>query len=133
MPLVESAAIRSVATFVGMNSAEQAYFAIALFELGSNDGTGKYYREDFYLIHANNDVAAQGKVEMLAREQEYEVGSGEDRSYVRLVRVVDVARTLRDLTGDADDLYSRHFASLETYSEFEMKLGGRDPLAPGRE
>ncbi|WP_267466129.1 hypothetical protein [Nocardia puris] len=27
------------------------------------------------------------------------------------------------------DLYSRHFADLESYRSFEMFLGGKDPLA----
>ncbi|WP_242459101.1 DUF4288 domain-containing protein [Rhodococcoides fascians] len=121
--------IEPAATFVGMNAAKQAYVGIVVFELGKVAGDGEYYREDFYLVHAVDDAAARRAVETLAREHEYAVGPGEDRSYIRLAHVVDVARALQNPTEDAVDLYSRHFASLETYSEFEMMLGGRDPLA----
>ncbi|UXF70015.1 DUF4288 domain-containing protein [Rhodococcus qingshengii] len=106
----------------------RAYFGIAVFELGTVDGTGSFYREDSYLICAADDVVARIKFEGIAREQEYEAGTAEDKSYVRLAHLVDLAPVLSDLNDDASDLYSRHFASLTTYTEFEMKLGGRPPL-----
>ncbi|MFC8936009.1 DUF4288 domain-containing protein [Rhodococcus sp. NPDC057135] len=112
-----------------MNDAKKAYFAIAVFELGTVDGTGKLFREDFYLVYADDDATAKARFENLAREEEYTARTGEDKSYVRLAHIIDVAPTLRDMTGDSVELYSRHFASLETYSDFEMKLGGRDPFA----
>lgn len=112
-----------------MSSSDQAYFVIAVFEIGRADGGGKFYREDFYLVCAADVASAEGKAKKMAQSLEYEAGTGEDRSYVRWLHLVDVAPTLVDLARDAVDLYSRHFASLETYSDFEMKLGGRDPLA----
>ncbi|OZC94882.1 hypothetical protein CH275_28420 [Rhodococcus sp. 06-235-1A] len=111
-----------------MNAAKQTYVGIVVFELGKTAGDGKYYREDFYVVHAESVAAARKTVEKRVHELEYAAGTGDDRSYVRLAHLVDVAPTLQDPTEDVVDLYSRHFASLETYSEFEMMLGGRDPL-----
>lgn len=51
-----------------------------------------------------------------------------DAPAVTLRHIVDVAPAL-DGTVDGDvDLYARHFASLEDYACFEMKLGGCDPF-----
>ncbi|WP_338887373.1 DUF4288 domain-containing protein [Rhodococcus sovatensis] len=117
-----------------MADVDNTYFGIAVFELGKTDGIGKFYREDFCLVYAVDEVTARSKLEEWAREIEYPAGIAGDQSYVRLVHVVDVARTLHDPTGDRDptrdtvELYSRHFASLETYTDLEMLLGGRDPL-----
>jgi hypothetical protein len=112
-----------------MNVIGQSYFAIVVFELGLSDGSGRFYREDFYAVRADDLASAISKVGQRAREQEYAAGAGEDRSWVRLAHVVDVAPTLQDSAEDFADLYSRHFASLDSYSKVEIKLGGRDPLA----
>ncbi|MDZ7911469.1 DUF4288 domain-containing protein [Rhodococcus sp. (in: high G+C Gram-positive bacteria)] len=112
-----------------MNEASAAYFGIVVFELGKVDGSGSYFREDFYLVQARDESSAKASVEGLAKDQEYEPGDSTDRSFVRLKAVVDVAPTLREVAGDRVDLYSRHFASFDTYSSLEMNLGGRDPLA----
>lgn len=43
--------------------------------------------------------------------------------------IVDVAPALYGRVDTDIDIYSRHFASLEDYKRFEMKLGGKDSLA----
>lgn len=111
------------------NGVRNHYYALAVFEVGTQDGAGTYYREDSYLISAVDLDDAKTKFVTIARAQEYESRGGDDRSYLRLAHVIDVAPTLYDVTGDgAVDLYSRHFASIEDYAKFEMALGGRDPL-----
>lgn len=93
------------------------------------DGSDGFYRTCFYVVDGEDFISARNEVEQRAREQECATGAGEDRFRVRLGHLVDVAPTLQDSAGDAVDLYSRYFASLDTYAEFEIMLGGRDPLA----
>ena len=118
---------------VGENAANrplETFYALAVFEVGTVDGTAVYFREDAYLIHAADLAEAQVRFDEIVRGQEYEARDGSDRSYVRLAHQIDLAPTPYDVRGDAaTDLYSRHFASIDDYSRFEMKLGGRDPLA----
>ncbi|MEC4615882.1 hypothetical protein [Tsukamurella tyrosinosolvens] len=105
------------------------FFAVAVFEIGRSDGSGAYYREDSYLIHAESLTSAKEKFDAIAREQESAGGTGVDRSYVRLARLVDLAPTLYSVDSrGVTDLYSRHFASLADYAAFEMKFGASDPF-----
>ena len=102
----------------------EPYIGIVVFELESAAGGAPYFREDIVLVRAENDATARTKVETMAKAQE-----STDAPAVTLRHIVDVAPAL-DGTVDGDvDLYARHFASLEDYARFEMKLGGRDPFA----
>lgn len=109
----------------------EPYVGIAVFELSKQNPTNQvkdtYFREDFYIVYAENDEDAEKRVEALAHEQEY---GAEDssRPYVSLRHIVDVAPALYGYVDKDCDLYSRHFDSLEDYEKFEMKLGGTDPL-----
>ncbi len=69
---------------------------------------------------------AQKRVRELAQVQETEGDA--DHGSVRVRHIVDVAPVLYGTVTEDTDLYSRHFASLEDYERFEMKLGGADPL-----
>lgn len=108
-----------------MTAQLEAYVGIAVFEVGKADGSGSYFREDIYLVRAPDLTEATQKVESLATAQEIETGP----TFVRLRNIVDVAPTLYGIDGESVDLYSRHFANLDDYASFEMRLGGPDPLA----
>lgn len=115
------------------------YVGIAVFELSKRDSSkfdsseskrGSFFREDFYIVYADSDTDAYTKVEALAHEQESTPGeSAQSGDFVTLRHIVDVAPALYGRVDKDIDLYSRHFASLEDYKRFEMKLGGTDPLA----
>ncbi|MGC0365569.1 hypothetical protein ABH922_003553 [Rhodococcus sp. 27YEA15] len=106
----------------------RCYYGLAVFTLGSNDATFDFCREDAYLIWADNLDEAHRTFATKAHEQEYATGTCDDLSYVKLAHLVDLA-LVDDLPGSGTmDLYSRHFASLETYREFEIHLGGRRPF-----
>lgn len=104
----------------------EPYVGIVVFEL-SRVGTQKsYYREDVYIVYADTEKAALKRVKSLAYSQECE-GDAENGS-VKVRHIVDVAPALYGAADKDIDLYSRHFASLEDYERFEVKLGGPDPL-----
>ena len=99
----------------------EPYVGIVVFELVSQDSDrGNFYREDFFLVYADSEEEAHRKVANRAHEQEYEG--------LKLRHIVDVAPALYGYVDRDCDLYSRHFAALEDYERFEMKLGGSDPL-----
>ena len=99
----------------------EPYVGIVVFELASQDSELKnFYREDIFLVYADSEDEAQHKVADRAHEQEYEE--------LKLRHIVDVAPALYGHVDRDCDLYSRHFAALEDYERFEMKLGGSDPL-----
>ena len=112
----------------------EPYIGIAVFELtkqrDSTSANESFFREDLYIVFADSDSAAYAQVEALAHENEL---APEDPSHsggsVTLRHIVDVAPALYGRVDTDIDIYSRHFASLEDYKRFEMKLGGKDPLA----
>lgn len=105
------------------------YVGIIVFEIESSREGKNFFREDFYIVYAGNDEQAEQRVRALAHEQETPAGEGEaQEGSVKLRHVVDVAPALYGRVDRDCDLYSRHFASLEDYQRFEMKLGGKDPL-----
>lgn len=87
-----------------------SYVALVVYELGKGDDAGVFYREDFVLDRETYEPA--------------------DGRYVRLHALVDVNEVTEEITAaPTTDLYSRHFADIESYRSFEMFLGGKDPLA----
>lgn len=108
----------------------EPYVGIAVFELSKlkpvDQEAKSYFREDFYIVYAQNDDEAQKKVEALAHKQETK--PGDMNPSVTLRHIVDVAPALYGYVDRDCDLYSRHFNSLEDYEKFEMKLGGTNPL-----
>ncbi|MBE7363822.1 DUF4288 domain-containing protein [Corynebacterium aurimucosum] len=102
----------------------EPYVGIVVMELAkkSSSSPQSFFREDFYIVYAESDEKARERVEAMANEQ----ADGED---VKVRHIVDVAPALYGYVDRDCDLYSRHFANLEDYERFEMKLGGTDPLA----
>lgn len=108
----------------------EPYVGIAVFELSKSETATQeaksFFREDFYIVYAQNDNEAQRKVKALAHEQESEPGGMSP--LITLRHIVDVAPALYGYVDQDCDLYSRHFNSLEDYKKFEIKLGGTNPL-----
>ncbi|MBF6211323.1 DUF4288 domain-containing protein [Nocardia puris] len=104
-----------------------SYVALIVYALGKGDGAGVFYREDFVLVRAaDREEAVRRAREHIDRET-YEPADGR---YVRLHALVDVNEATEEIAdAPTTDLYSRHFADLESYRSFEMFLGGKDPLA----
>ena len=103
----------------------EPYVGIAVFELSKSETATQeaksFFREDFYIVYAQNDNEAQRKVKALAHEQESEPGGMSP--LVTLRHILDVAPALYGYVDQDCDLYS-----LEDYKKFEIKLGGTNPL-----
>ncbi|BDT89541.1 DUF4288 domain-containing protein [Nocardia cyriacigeorgica] len=103
------------------------HVALIVYEIGKVGGRGVYYREDFVLVWADDLDQARELADQHVRNEVYE---SEDGSYVRLYAVIDVNEVTEPLdSAPTTDLYSRHFASIDDYTSFEVFLGGKDPLA----
>ena len=78
----------------------EPYVGIAVFELSKSETATQeaksFFREDFYIVYAQNDDEAQRKVEALAHEQESE--PGDMNPLVTLRHIVDVAPALYGLS-----------------------------------
>lgn len=102
-------------------SAKKTYFAILLFQ-SSSAGTSRapLYSEDVVLLRAGSDDEARQKADAYARtlETTYDNADGESVT-VSFIETVEVHNALYDdLSGDAVDLYSRHFRDIDAYRKF---------------
>ncbi len=97
------------------------HVAIILYKSSSDaNGYVPMFEESITLIKANTEAEARKSAECLAhsRGAKFKNEKGEEITWV-FDKIIDIAPMLEDNLKDVTEIYSRHFANINAYKQFE--------------